>query len=239
MKRYENPTDSDISFYIGCYQDFEMAEWCIGELRKHYPTSLVFIRCDGDDDSRYIGISRKFNCRLSYGMRLYPTQNGGRIINAMLRDYSCASGSGLPRYLIKIDTDTHIHRRFTSLPDEECLFGSLQSGRNFGQSLQGGCVGFTREAALALWKSNAFMDDKLQDYKATWAKNQTLIDRAEIQGLIGFEWVLAYVLKESGLPYPMVEEPEIRSEWRKYVDNKDLKYAITHPCEQKLDNLRS
>ena len=234
MNRYYDPADDDITFSIGCYKDYEMAEWCISELRKHYPSCFVHLISDGDDDIRYYDLVLKYRVTYIIGERLYPAQNGGALIHRILSHWAEVP----TKYLIKIDTDTHVHRRFDSLPDEDCLFGSLQSGRNFGQSLQGGCLGMTRNAAYDLWYSEFFLDEKLKDYKATWAKNQTLIDRAEIQGLIGFEWVMAYVLKESGLPYPMIEEPEIRSEWRKPVENKDLKYAVTHPCQAKLDSLQ-
>ena len=47
------------------------------------------------------------------------------------------------RYLLKIDPDTVIHRRFKYLPVRNGLFGTLQTQVE-SPSIQGGCMGFTQ-----------------------------------------------------------------------------------------------
>ncbi len=58
------------------------------------------------------------------------------------------SSSRERRWWFKVDPDTVVWRRFRSLPDGACFFGTIQGGSP-GPSLQGGCIGGTRAAVAA------------------------------------------------------------------------------------------
>jgi len=219
---------------MGVYRDSELADWSLTELRKHYPTARVQLISDGDDDKVWFSLMKKHQTELHFGIRLYETDRGGAMIHRMLKRWADNS----TRYLIKIDSDTHVHRRFNWLPEgTKCLFGSHQHGSNFGTSLQGGCIGIGYDAAMDMYKRNLFLNVSLKNYRDTWATNETLIKRAE-SGLIAFEWVLCYVVKKK-TDFPLLSCSEIMSRYRELVPNDDLKYAVTHPCAKKLSSLQS
>jgi hypothetical protein len=116
-------------------------------------------------------------------------------------------------------------RRFRDLPRTTCFFGTIQGG-NPGPSLQGGCIGGTRDAARALVESALLLSPALIDPERTWARgNPFLIDRARV-GLVSFDFLLAWACRQAGIP--LVAHPEIRSEW-KQPPLDPSRYAITHP----------
>ena len=66
------------------------------------------------------------------------------------------------RYLLKIDPDTVIHRRFKYLPVRNGLFGTLQT-QVVSPSVQGGCMGFTQQVARQILQSEMLRDSRLRE----------------------------------------------------------------------------
>src|SRR5262249_44058057 len=134
--------------------------------------------------------------------------------------------------LIKLDTDTWVHRRFRWLPSGPCVFGTLEHRTNkYGEPLappnvQGGCLGLTLAAARRLSESAVFSSPRLRDPYETWARCRDMAERAAA-GYVSFDFLVRYGCGELGIP--AVEFSEVRSLWRGNVENPDLKYAATHP----------
>ena len=116
------PTDRDLTFYLQVYRDRREAKWCLTHLRQHYPDAQLLMVSDGDTDPAWQRLADRFSARYVPGQRLYKTEYGGQMIQRML-DLFAESPTN---YLIKIDTDTWVHRRLRYLPSGCKVFGTLE-----------------------------------------------------------------------------------------------------------------
>lgn len=212
----------DITFYLNSHADAHLLADCLGSIRAVYASSPIIIRADGDDDPSIGIVGRRFGAEVIYGPWLFTIERGGQIVDEMLRLFLRAPTT----WLFKVDPDTRVHRRFERLPTVDCIFGTVQQqGGLF--SIQGGCVGFTVGAARRLHASGAARDPALARVPPPWAFNRALRDRPVERGLISVDWVVGWTARQLGIP--LVDWPEILSEWQLQPDLEGDRYAVTHP----------
>ena len=221
-------SDEDVTFFINVYRDYALARRCLRRIRTHYPASRIVVVSDGDHEPRYLGLAAELNLAYSEGERLYLVARGGALVQRMLDLFLAAPSA----WLVKIDTDTLVHRRFRWLPAGDCVFGTLEHRTHkYAETLQppnvqGGCLGLTLAAARRLRESGVFASPRLSDPQATWARCRDMAERSAA-GYVSFDFLLRYGCGE--LAIPAVEFDEVRSLWRGRADNPGLKYAATHP----------
>ena len=224
-----NYSDEDITFFMGLYRDRERAEGALGRIREHFPDARVIVRSDGDRDPKNRKLAERYNTEYWEEERLYPVENGGAMIARILE----LSLDRPTRYLIKIDTDTAIYRRFYFLPEHNGVFGSMHTSRVHGcVQIQGGCVGFSLDAARTISDSGILNDPRLRDpfaYRHESSYFARMAGRVDRTGLCSFDWIIGWVANE--LQIPMFSFSELRCHWQpeNNVTNDDLKYAVTHP----------
>jgi hypothetical protein len=130
-------------------------------------------------------------------------------------------------YLVKIDPDTVFHRRFRYLPTEEGLFGTVQGGRS-SRSIQGGFIGITRATALAIRESKLLLDPMLGAPTSQHGPYMALLERrASRCGLSSFDCLLGWTA--STLGHKIFAFREVRSNWKTSPENKNCRFAVTHP----------
>ena len=133
-------------------------------------------------------------------------------------------------YLFKIDPDTQIHRRFRYLPAETAMFGSVQRAPHY-LSIQGGCIGSTRDAAERISDSRSLLDPILRNCRADWPSHLAKLARRERdQGLASFDWSLGWAADQIGIP--LIDFPEAYSIYGEVVslpEEGKHAYAVTHP----------
>ncbi len=222
--------DADLCFVAHTYRDGRRLAWMLAHLRRHYPGARVVVIADGDDDPNLPAIARDHAAEFLAGDRLFPLHHGGKVVHRMLEvflDRPCA-------YLFKVDPDTGIHRRFRHLPRLDGFFGSLQVSQNgWLTSLQGGCVGHTLAAVRTLAASQLLLDPRLAtDRQSTWACDPVIEQYCAERNLVSTDWLLGWAATRLGIR--MFGLDEIQSNWRSYVPNGDKRFAITHPCKEKL-----
>jgi hypothetical protein len=219
-----NYHDEDLTFFALVYHDYDQAAECLRDLRIHYPASPVILRSDGDPDPRLPILAKDYKVDFHNEERLFGIENGGAIIERMLELFFAKPTP----YLFKIDPDTVIHRRFQYLPVRSGLFGTPQC-EDETPSIQGGCLGFTRDAAEQILQSKLLRDSRLREPEKF--SNESFLflrmaHRANECGLASFDWILAWVAAELGIPlYPF---DEVKSGWR-HPPNLDQSYAVSHP----------
>jgi hypothetical protein len=220
-----NYCDQELTFFALVYRDYDAMADCLIDLRKHYPGSRVILRSDGDRDPRLSLLARSNDADLRLESRLFAIENGGAIIERMLFLFL----EKPTRYLFKIDPDTVIHRRFRYLPLRSGVFGTLQCEQDT-PSIQGGCMGFTRDAAEQILKSGLLRDRRLQE-PARFIDDSAyffrMTDRAERCGLASFDWIVPWVAGELGIP--LFAFDEVNSGWRQPPPNPAGRYAVSHP----------
>jgi hypothetical protein len=220
-----NYRDEDLTFFAQVYKNYDVAAECLGDLRKHYPASRLILRSDGDSDPRFPTLAERNDAEFRSESRLFGIENGGAVIERMLVLFLKKP----TRYLFKIDPDTVIHRRFQYLPLRSGLFGTLQTVPET-PSIQGGCMGFTRDAAEHILQSEVLRDSRLRE-PARFIDDSPyffrMADRANRCGLASFDWIVPWVAGELGIPlYPF---DEVNSGWQQAPPNPDQRYAVTHP----------
>jgi hypothetical protein len=152
---------------------------------------------------------------------LYARDGRGRVVEAHLDAFLETNA----RWWFKIDPDTIVRRSFRALPEEPCFFGTLQGG-NPAPSLQGGCVGGTREAARQLVTSGILQSPELLDPGRTWARGNPFVQARARGGRVSFDFIHAWACREVAIP--LIDHPEIRSEWKLPPEDPG-RYAVTHP----------
>jgi len=217
--------DEDLTFFALTYKNYDATTECLVDLRKHYPGSRVILRSDGDSDPRFPILASRNDVDFRGESRLFGIENGGAVIERMLELF-------LERptlYLFKIDPDTVIHRRFRYLPVRNGVFGTLQCERET-PSVQGGCMGFTRDAAEQILRSQRLRDSRLKE-PAKFINDSPyffrMTDRANRCGLASFDWIVPWIASELGIA--VFSFDEVNSGWQQAPPNPNQRYAVSHP----------
>jgi hypothetical protein len=217
--------DDDLTFFALVYENYDDTAECLRALRKHYSTSRVILRSDGDPDPRFPILAKHNKVDFRGEVRLFGIENGGAVIERMLVLFL----EKPTRYLLKIDPDTVIHRRFQYLPVRSGFFGTLQGGPET-PSIQGGCMGFTRDVAEQILKSEMLRDRRLSEPAKFIGDSPyfvRMMRRVERCGLASFDWILAWIASELGIPmYPF---DEVNSSWLTAPPNPNQRFAVSHP----------
>jgi len=220
-----NYSDDDLTFFALVYKDYEATAACLKDLRQHYPSSRVILRSDGDLDPRFPLVAGDHKVDFRSEWRLFGIENGGAVIERMLEIFFEAP----TRYLFKIDPDTVIHRRFKYLPVRSGLFGTLQCEEET-PSVQGGCMGFTRDAAEQILQSRMLRDGRLKE-PAKFISDSPyffrMADRASRCGLASFDWIVPWVASELGIS--LYRFDEVNCGWQQPPPNPEGLYAVSHP----------
>jgi hypothetical protein len=220
-----NYGDDDLTFFALTYKNYNAAAECLADLRKHFPASRVILRSDGDPDSRLAILAQRYEVDFRDELRLFGIENGGAVIERMLTLFL----EKPTRYLLKIDPDTVIHRRFRYLPLRNGLFGTLQTEQET-PSIQGGCMGFTSAAAEQILQSDLLRDNRLRE-PARFINDSPyfvrMTDRANRCGLASFDWIVPWVASQLGIPVYSFDE--VNSGWQQAPPNPNQRYAVTHP----------
>jgi hypothetical protein len=220
-----NYSDDDPTFFALVYQDYNATAACLKDLRKHYPSSHVILRSDGDQDPRFSHLASRHKVDFHGELRLFGIENGGAVIERMLELFL----ERPTRYLFKIDPDTVIHRRFKYLPVRSGVFGTLQCVEET-PAIQGGCMGFTRDAAEMILRSRMLQDSRLKE-PARFINDSPyfvrMMDRANRCGLASFDWIVAWIARELGIAVYAFDE--VNSGWQQPPPNPEGRYAVSHP----------
>jgi hypothetical protein len=218
-------SDEDLTFFALTYKDYDATAECLADLRKHYPGSRVILRSDGDPDHRFPILAKRNDADFRGELRLFGIENGGAVIERMLVIFL----EKPTRYLFKIDPDTVIHRRFKYLPVRSGLFGTLQLEHET-PSIQGGCIGFTRDTAEQILQSEMLRDPRLRE-PAKFINDSPyfvrMAHRAYRCGLASFDWIVPWIASELGISIYSFDE--VNSGWRQAPPNPNQRYAVSHP----------
>jgi hypothetical protein len=220
-----NYRDDDLTFFAMIYQNYNATAECLRDLREYYPASRVILRSDGDPDPRLPILARHHQADFRGESRLFGIENGGAVIERMLVLFL----EKPTRYLFKIDPDTVIHRRFKYLPVRSGLFGTPQCEPET-PSIQGGCMGFSRDCAEQILQSEMLRDSRLRE-PARFIDDSPyffrMTDRANRCGLASFDWIVPWIASELGIPIYRFDE--VNSGWQQAPPNPNQRYAVSHP----------
>ncbi len=225
--RDERFVDADLVFFMPVYQDADVAFRALTRLRRHYPGSRVIVLSDGDPDFPGEEAERRFGAEYVLGENLYGIEHGGRMVHRILEHYMRAPA----RYLIRMDSDARIDRRFSWLPTRDGLYGRV--GQRSG-TVQGGFLFLTHAAAAKLYEERTLLSEELLDPAASWGRYSTKENLGRKLGLgtVAYDKVIHWACVKAGLP--TLGHPEVHSVWKAKpgdadIANADGRYAVVHP----------
>jgi hypothetical protein len=220
--------DSDVVWTFQLYNSYAQLDWCLAHLRAIYPHARVVLIADGDGVD-YGVLAEKHVCEYYRGEHWMTLEHSHLYVARLLE----LSLTGDETYCFRIDPDARVWRRFTSLPAFSAIFGTLetisegQSQIQVPANVQGGCLGLTRDAAAAILASGRLNKSNCQRRALlTWARCRDM--RLKVtRGSFSDDFILSWAAHECGIP--IVDCAEIRSHWRRRINNYGLQYAVTHP----------
>ena len=220
--------DRDLVFLMPVYRDAPVAAASLCRLRAIYPGARVIVVSDGDRDFPGAAFAAEFNAEFVPGENLYGIEHGGAMIQRILSLYMQAPA----RWLVRMDTDARIDRRFAYLPKSRGVHGRVKQKSG---NISGGCILFTHDAAAHLHRSGIFRSERLKDPIASWGRysQPDLLERKLGLGAVTYEKVLRWGCVETGVP--LLGFPEIFSTWKPTPGtavprrNAKLRYAVVHP----------
>lgn len=226
--------DADVVFVMPVFRDSDVARRSLKRLRQHYPGSRIVLVSDGDAAFPGDALSSEFSAEYVLGENLYGMDAGGRMVQRYLDIYLSAPG----RFLVRLDTDARLDRRFRWLPRREGLYGKI--GERSG-TIQGGCILLTDGAVRTLNSRGVFLREELKDAAATWGKYSTAenLQRKIEQGRVAYDKVLHWGCVTAGVPIRRFSE--IYAVWKWSQDFEDMarsrpgRFAIVHPDKMQGD----
>ncbi len=221
-------SDEDLTFSMQLYRDYRDATRSLSRLRQIYPRARVLLISDGDSDPRLRRLERRFNTRLVCGTSMYATEFGGRMLQRNFKLFLEAPTA----YWIKIDPDTHCHRRLKGVPTVDGLFGTLRDDACHDDApnypvVQGGFVGMSQRLVRQIVLSGELERQELTDFAGTYAVNPFVVARAREKHLVSTDFLLRYVGKR--LCLPVIGFPEVHCVTESDRIRPNPQAAFTHP----------
>lgn len=214
--------DQDLTFYLCTYLDEFLLNGCLSNLRKHY-SSRVIVVSDGDGSENIPKICCKHSVEFHMGEWLYGVEHGGRRHHRMLELFFQKPS----KYLLKIDTDTRVLRRFTMMPTHFCNFGSTELFDKLdSEFIQGGCIGYPYDVAKNLYDDKVFLDESVA--VENWCFNDWCVRK---KGRISEDQISTYCTKKIGCEF--FQHPEVMSlgplKAQKAPHRLKGDFAVIHP----------
>jgi hypothetical protein len=220
----------DLAFVVPTHSDPTQLKFCLLHLRAAYPSNRVLVFHDSaKPDAGIREVVARCAATLFEGERILSVEQGGHCWRRFADEF-LKTGA---RFLARIDTDTKFFRPFRTLPDVPawgCIWGSY--GWRY---LHGGCQVLRRdlvEKVLEIAK-----DPKWTEI-GPWCP-AAAVGYQITRGTVSMDFLLASFLLE--LDVPLIDSLEIWSVGHvkdrrhmdqrilKLVDNKDGRFACTHP----------
>jgi hypothetical protein len=207
----------------------------LGAIRRHYPGSRIMVQPSETAPAtvaRWRAATTDLEIDWLTPRPIHTPGSGVTPIGAMLEAYL-----GVPHpaeFLIKIDLDARVRRRFRRLPHRALgVFGSLEffacSGFPYGDfpNVQGGCYGLSRETARRILDSGILSGPELRDNPGIWVDGVADWRHFPEHGRTLEDGLLRWATKRMGMrPFAL---GEIDSQFRPRAWDVAGDYAVTHP----------
>jgi hypothetical protein len=218
--------DDDIAFLVQAYKDKRLAVNCLESIRKCYPVSRIILVLDGDEDPDWTAVASRFGAEKKHQERLYLLPRIGEMGK---KSFEYWLEKPTP-FLIKLDTDSIVRRRFRYLPDAEA-FGSLACFPDGSFShIVGGFTGFSRLAVERMLAMRVFDDAGLCRDVPDWISRCSASHWKEwcVKGGRGsYDCMISHVCVKHGVRIEVFDE--VYSTWWPVPKSAREKYAVTHP----------
>ncbi len=197
-------------------------DYCLKNLRSNIPPGTpVRVVSDGLDPPVYRALCEQHGAVYTPGEYLRRIECGGQWWERMLRE-GIATGA---KWFLAIHPDTRFWRPLRAAPRFP-VAGSLVNQGDLTETLSGGCVSFTAEAAGVIVESPLIRSPDLSELWLT-CPDKEVIHLWYPLGYLSLDHQLSYVLRSLGIRFG--HWAEVGSQPFVAPFNYDLRHAATHP----------
>lgn len=227
LNKIQEVEDREVVWAMHVHRDREQLSWCLDRVRSSYPTARVVVINDGDEED-FSDIAQHHGCSYRPGLHLHELATSHLYVRRILE----ALADGTETYCFKIDPDTFVRRRFSSLPAHSSAFGTLETITEArlaeivgAPNIQGGCIGLTRDAVVGILESECLSyTECVVRWRDTWARCDDMVMKAT-GGQFCDDFIISWAANAIGIP--IMSWPEIQSRWRRVIANEWS--AVSHP----------
>lgn len=220
---------SDICFFFGIYQEYELAKRLVDQLRKFYLDSEIICLADGSYDQDFAQLAISASVQYVQGTRLKLQQFGTAWI---ARNFQAILALSSAPNVIFLDPDSFILRPFAYLPESE-VAGNLIPLPNGSLLLQGGCVFFKRSAIEKVIASQLLADPKYNHPSFGYLRYQLPYlqknEQPDSAWLISEDLVNTDIINRLGLS--IQEWSDVFCRLRELCPDPEF-YAVLHPVKE-------
>lgn len=191
-----------ISFVVNVGEESAaQVSFCLKHLRSCYPIAPVVIIQDGLRNAEIDAVAAKHGAHHIYGAYLKRAECGGAWWHRTLH---AASQIGSD-YVVKIDPDTRINKRFSHLPTgnlSSAVAGRLHNNGTPLEIIQGGAQLFHQTVIDQIIQSGALLDENLKccySYISKDVHGELIKPWWLSQGYLCTDYILSYISRQLGL----------------------------------------
>lgn len=227
--------DEKVAFLFHVYKEFDLARRLIRQIKFFFPSSDILGISDGTTNDGFRFYCHTHNVKYLEHQRLFYQTTGNQWIKRMFRFFQAYSEAN---YLIKIDPDSYVLRRFEFLPDLDI------SGTPFKLSdkisfVHGGCALYSKYACQKILDTNLIDANEYRTnmafaYRRFMAPYKQRNEEAQVERFFCEDRVLGDVGNKLGLRLGEWTEICADQSEKKPEDYTDMKYAVIHAVKQLL-----
>lgn len=216
---------SNLTFSFGIYQEWHLATRLIHQIKKHHPEATAIAIGDGTHNPHFASVCQQLGAIYKSDRRLKLPQYGGLWSLRLFELFLDTTDADI---LIKLDPDAQLWRKFAFYPDSD-WFGTISPVYRHPFA-RGGCVGFKRHAVERIVRSEILLNPIFTKPRYSYdryGKHKHSHECQQIELISLQDWILADVSYYLGLS--LENWSEVNIQFRGTPQNRDLRYAATHP----------
>lgn len=228
-------SDDKVTFLFHVYKEFDLARRLIRQIKFFFPSSAILGISDGTKDDSFRFYCQTHNVKYLEHQRLLYQSTGNQWIKRMFRFFQTYGDAD---YLLKIDPDCYVLRRFKFLPDLD-VAGTPFNISNKISFIHGGCVLYSKHACQKILSTNLIDADKYRTnmafaYRRFMAPYKQRDEEAEIDRFFCEDRVIGDVASNLGLKLGQWTEIYADQGEKKPEDYMDGNHAVIHAVKRLL-----
>lgn len=221
--------ETKVTFCATVYNEFDLAKRLLNQIRSFYPKNEIIFITDGTYNEEFNQLCIEKNVKYFKGEHLFSREFRYQWLERILKTYLSESQNP---YLIKIDTDCILTRKFQYFPNVD-MAGSLIKD-SISSFIQGGCRFQTRKSCEKVLESKLLEDPKyikesIYGYKRFSAPYRMPWEKENDKVMIAEDRVISDIYERLNMLFFNWDEVYSRG-WGKCPNPE--KYAAIHPVKR-------
>lgn len=226
-------SDEKVAFLFHIYKEFDLAKRLIRQIKFFFPSAQILGIADGTENSNFKEFCFEHNVWYIEHQRLFYQFTGNQWIKRMFCFFEASSHAD---YLIKIDPDCYILKRFEFLPYLDIAGTPFKLSDKIA-FIHGGCALYSRRACQAILSTDLIDAEEYRTnmafaYRRFLAPYKQRNEEAEIERFFCEDRVIGDVANKLGLKMGQWDEVYADQGEKDPKDYADMNYAVIHAVKK-------